>query len=73
MNHDIALVWRDRLHERLTETGRSMRDVSMKAGLGPNYVQQILTNGGDPTIRNLMAVASELDTSVSYLIGETAQ
>lgn len=71
MSNDIS-IWRDRLHERLTATGRSMRDVSLSAGLGPNFVHEVVTKGKEPSIGNLMAVASELDTSVSYLLGETA-
>lgn len=70
MDSDIKLIWRDRLKQRLTETGRSMRDVSLKAGLGPNFTYDILVKGREPSIQNLIAVASELNVSMAYLMGE---
>lgn len=72
MNQHIASDWRTRLDERRKATGRSMRDVSLKAGLGPNFMHEVVTKGKEPSIGNLIAVASELDTSVSQLLGETA-
>ena len=65
---DHTPTWRDRLQERITAHGRSMRSVSLKAGLSANFLHEILTKGRDPSLRNLMAVASELGTSVAFLI-----
>lgn len=70
MSHDSRQIWRDRLHERLTATGRSMRDVSLKAGLGPNFVHEVISKGKEPGIQNLIALADELGVSMSYLMGE---
>ncbi len=70
---DQTPTWRDRLQERITAHGRSMRSVSLQAGLSANFLHEILTKGRDPSVGNLVAVASELDTTVAYLIDGVPQ
>ncbi len=50
-----------------------MRSVSLQAGLSANFLHEILTKGRDPSVGNLVAVASELDTTVAYLIDGVPQ
>jgi lambda repressor-like predicted transcriptional regulator len=64
--------WRERLETALKDAGRSKRDVSLAAGLGPNYLHEVLTLGKEPSIKNLIAIAATLNTSVAFLIGEAA-
>lgn len=64
--------WRHRLSIALDNTGMSMRGASLKAGLGPNFVQQLLKDGKDPTVGSLIALSRVLGTSVAHLIGEKA-
>lgn len=68
MVHDLRQIWRERLHERLTASGRSMRDVSLKAGLGPNFAHEVITKRKEPSIKNLIALADELGISMSTLM-----
>ena len=48
--------WLTRLKALIEADGRSLRQVSIDAGLGPNFVQQMLKDGKDPTIEKLQAV-----------------
>ncbi|WP_234886437.1 helix-turn-helix domain-containing protein [Agrobacterium vitis] len=69
---DIAAMqkedWRARLSTALEKSDKSKRAVSLAAGLGPGYIHSILSEGKDPTVDNLIAVANALDVSVSYLL-----
>lgn len=69
MDTNSAHEWRDRLAAKIAETGRSKRDISRAAGLGPNYVSQLFREGRDPTLGSLAAIAAELNVSVSELMG----
>lgn len=66
-------IWRGRLAAVLKESGRSKREVSLSAGLGPNYIREILNGGKEPSVTNLMSVAASLNVSVSSLCGEGGQ
>lgn len=61
-------AWRERLKIALEASGRSMRDVSIKAGKGKGYLHSILGEMKDPTIDYLIAVCNELGVSVSYIL-----
>jgi transcriptional regulator with XRE-family HTH domain len=61
-------TWRDRLSKAVSDSGKSMRAVSLAAGLGPGYVHSILKDEKDPTIENLIAVANATGVSLSYLL-----
>ena len=67
---DNTPEWHGRLSQALERSGMSKRGVSLKAGLGPNYVQQLLNGRNDATVGNLIALSRVLGTSVSALIGE---
>lgn len=60
--------WRSRLEAALTKSGKSMRSVSLGAGMGPGYLHSILKGGKDPTIDNLVAVCREIGVSLSWVL-----
>lgn len=61
-------TWRTRLEARIAQDGRTMRDVSLSAGLSAGYVHGILKDGKDPTIDRLSAVARALNVSLAYVL-----
>jgi len=60
--------WRDRLTEAVSKSPKSARAISLAAGLGPGYVHSILKEGKDPTVDNLLAIAEQVNVSLSYLM-----
>lgn len=48
--------------------GRSLRQVSMKAGLSSSYLHSVLENGKEPGLDNLLSIAGELNISLSWLV-----
>ena len=60
--------WLERLREVIDADQRSLRQISMDAGLGPNYVQQMLHNGKAPTIDKLQAILDTLGTARTFYI-----
>jgi transcriptional regulator with XRE-family HTH domain len=64
----------DRLQRLLAEREISARALSRQAGLGDTYVNDVLTGkNASPSIPAVQAIAKALDTSIAYLVGETAQ
>ena len=61
-------AWRKRLEDAIKESGRSKREVSLKAGKGAGYVHSILSEGKDPTIESLIAVAQVLNVSLTWIV-----
>lgn len=61
--------WRDRLIEAINKDGRSYRALSLEAGLGPNYVNQLLApNSRGPTASALIKLLAVLKVSPTYII-----
>jgi transcriptional regulator with XRE-family HTH domain len=56
-------TWRDRLSAALAAEGKSKREVSLAADLGPGYVHSILSEGKDPTVDNLLKVCQAVGVS----------
>ena len=56
MKADVLL----RLKEAVAADPRSLRQLSLDAGLGENYVQQMLRDGKDPTVDKLEALLETL-------------
>lgn len=65
--------WRRRLVEAIKASDKSMRSISLGAGLGPNYIQQLLKDGKEPTIGVFAAIAAELNVSVATLMEGAAR
>ena len=55
--------WFPRLLDAIREDGRSMRKLSIDAGLGSNFVQQMVTNGKQPGAENLQRLLDALGYS----------
>lgn len=63
-------ILQDRVAARLADLRRSPRDVSLKAGLGPDAIRTILTGRSrSPRGETLAALAKELECDVAYLLG----
>lgn len=60
--------WRTRLQQAIEKSGRSMRDISLKAKLNPGYISGIFNEGKDPTVEKLIAVCKEIKTSPTYIL-----
>lgn len=61
-------MWRERLADAISRGDKSMREVSLAAGLGPGYVHSILKDGKEPTIEKLIAVCRAADVSLSAVV-----
>lgn len=61
--------WRKRLIEAIEKDERSYRALSLDAGLGPNYVNQLLApNSRGPTASALIKLLNALKVSPTYII-----
>lgn len=65
-----TLKWRSRLKKALDDSGRTKREVSKAAGLGPNYLREILADSKEPRPSKLALIAAQLDVSMSDLMGD---
>lgn len=64
----IAGKWRERLVEAIAADGRPHRAISLAAGLGANYVSQLVTEGRGPTAASLIKLLNTLKVSPTYII-----
>ncbi|SDX99225.1 hypothetical protein [Roseicitreum antarcticum] len=65
-------AWLDRLLECVERDGRSMRAISIAAGNGPNWLQQVFKNKKDPGFNRLAKTLDILGTSATlYVISGT--
>lgn len=60
--------WRDRLKVAVEKSGKSQRAISLGAGMGAGYINSLLNEGKTPTIDNAIAICSQLNISLSYLL-----
>jgi DNA-binding phage protein len=67
MDNGADESWRARLQALVDASGRSMRSISLGAGLGPGYLFTVLKEGNDPTIRSLSLIMQELESPVVSL------
>jgi transcriptional regulator with XRE-family HTH domain len=63
-----GVEWRGRLAAALEKSGRSMRAVSIAAGVGPNYLHGILRDRKEPTIERLIRICNVLNVSLTFVI-----
>lgn len=52
----------------MEQTDRSLRDISLKAGMGAGYLHGVLVEKKDPTIGNLLKIADQIGVSLSHII-----
>lgn len=61
--------WFPRLLQALKDDPRSMRKISMDAGLGPNFVQQMISDGKQPGVDKLAKLLDALGyTKMIYIL-----
>lgn len=58
--------WRERLIAAIDADDRSERRISLDAGLGPNYVGQLIKNNG-AEVDSVLKLCAALNLSVSYI------
>ena len=71
INSAMADGWFERLVAALEADGRGMRALSLAAKCGPNYIQQMISNGKRPTVDKLLAILDVLgeERALEILIG----
>lgn len=60
--------WRVRLNEVVRDDGRSLRALSLAAGFGENYVQQMLKDKKDPSFTKLAKVLAVLGPTATFYV-----
>lgn len=60
--------WLTRLTEAVRSDGRTPRAISLAAGLGPNYLSELLTKGKVPGIDKLLRLCAELNVSATWVL-----
>ncbi|CAM1656877.1 unnamed protein product [Bartonella apihabitans] len=60
--------WRVRLAQKIEESGKSMRAISIAIGRGEGYVFSIMKEKENPTAETLAEICAEIGTSVSYVL-----
>ena len=60
--------WKARLAAGIKKNGKSKREVSLAAGMGPGYVHSILKEGKDPTIDHLIKICAAAELSLYYVL-----
>lgn len=60
--------WRDRLEASITQAGTTMNAVSVRAGLAPNYVYDLLRRSKEPTLARFMKVCDAVPVSAAYIL-----
>lgn len=61
-------AWRTRLEDAVTADGRSLRQISLDAGLSEGYLHGILRNGKEPTLDRFIRICSTLHISTAYAL-----
>lgn len=64
----MARDWRERLKERVEADERSMRAISVAAGHGPNFIQQLLKDGKEPGFQKLVDLLSVLGPDAAVYV-----
>lgn len=60
--------WKARLAAGIKASGKSQREVSLAAGMGPGYVHSLLKENKDPTVDHLLRVCDAAGISLYYVL-----
>ena len=60
--------WRIRLAQKIEESGKSMRAISIASGRAAGYVFSIMKEKKNPRAEALAEICSEVGTSISYVL-----
>lgn len=63
----MSKSWRVRLIDAIKRDQRSARQISLEAGLGPNFVGDLTREGKDPSAENLVKLTATLGVSLTYI------
>jgi len=62
-------TWKERLQAAVTDSGKSMREISLGAKCSAGYLYDILKNTEkEPSLANLSAIVGQLDVSMSHIL-----
>lgn len=61
-------TWRDRIEAAAKKDGRSLREISLAAGLSHGYVHGVLRDGKEPTLDRFIKICKALDMSLAYAL-----
>ena len=66
--------WRKRMHDEIRGDGKSLRAVSIAAGMGAGYLHSILIDGKDPTLDNFLRVCDVIGSDpCAILVGRSVE
>nr|RDS93963.1 transcriptional regulator [Cereibacter sphaeroides f. sp. denitrificans] len=60
--------WLKRLFEAIEADGRSLREISLKAKCGPNYLQQVTKDGKEPGGDRLARILDVLGRDAAFYV-----
>ncbi len=60
--------WRQRLERAIENDGRSMREISLAAGLSHGYIHGIMKDNKEPTLDRFQKICEELNVSAAYIM-----
>src|SRR5690348_11770744 len=63
----IKEEWWIRLNTAINDSGRSLRDIALSAGLGPNYIGQMRKHGKMPGADAVLKLCRALNVSAIYI------
>lgn len=64
----MSETWFDRLEKAVQRDGRPLRVISVEAGLGVNYLQQLLKNRKEPGVERFLLILKALGTASALYI-----
>lgn len=70
----VRPAWLSRLTTEILKyedgTGASYRQMGLKAGLGPNYISQLLNDEKwkEPLFSNVVKICHQVDVSITYIV-----
>lgn len=67
-NRPADREWRVRLLQAIADDGRSARKIGILAGVGGNYVRQMINEGKQPSFDIVVRLCEVLDISVTYIV-----
>lgn len=59
--------WRERLIAAVDADPRADRAISLAAGLGPNFVNELRNTSKEPGVKHVLKLAAELNVSLAHL------
>lgn len=60
--------WLGRIRAAIEADGRSLRAISVAAGLGPNYVSEMIGKKKVPAVDKLLRLCRELKVSATFIL-----